>query len=385
MILTDKSLNATYYLIVANLIIGDIIKMQVMMHIGKVQKGGFIMGDIPKKHNYKTKFKRLTAWVLFILCFFRIDEGLFMEDCQAANISFVVLSKYSSVMNIGDKFYLAALTSGGKKPVFKSSNSKVASVNTYGLVTAKKGGTANITVKIKGSEAVCRIKVNKTVISLDNAYLSMENGETKRIRASTSNGAGVTYMINKKSIALVDENGYVTGVKPGEAVVTVQADGYSKTCRILVRRPTITLSKSQITLYRGQQFDLKAKVSSGIMPAYRSNKKSVATADSNGTITAVKHGTAVITVKADGVSKMCTVTVKKPTISLNTYEITLQKGKQYCLQAKVSSGNKPEYSSGNTSVAVVDKNGRIKAAGKGKTYIYVNEDGTKVKCRVIVK
>ncbi len=343
------------------------------------------MGGIQKKNNHKTGLKKLTAWILFVLCFFQANESLFMEECQAANISFVVLSKYSSVMNIGDKFYLAALTSGGKKPVFKSSNSKVASVNTYGLVTAKKGGTANITVNIKGSEAVCRIKVNKTVISLDTGYLSMENGETKRIRAATSNGAGVTYKINKKSIALVDENGYVTGVKPGEAVVTVLADGYSKTCRILVRRPTISLCKSQITLYRGQQFNLTAKVSSGKTPAYRSNKKSVAETDSSGTITAVKHGTAVITVKVDGVSKTCTVIVKKPEISLNTYEITLQKGKQYQLQAKVSSGNKPEYSSGNTSVAVVDKTGKIKATGKGKTYIYVNEDGTKVKCRVIVK
>ena len=34
---------------------------------------------------------------------------------------------------------------------------------------------------------------------------------------------------------------------------------------------------------------------------------------------------------------------------------------------------------------VVDKSGKVKATGKGKTYIYVNEDGTKVKCRVIVK
>ena len=343
------------------------------------------MGGIQKKYNYKTGLKKLTAWILFVLCCFQTNESLFMEECQAANISFVILSKYSSVMNIGDKFYLTALTSGGKKPVFKSSNSKVASVNTYGLVTARKGGTADITVKIKGSEAVCRIKVNKTVISLDTGYLSVENGETKRIRATTSNGADVTYKINKKSIALVDENGYVTGVKPGEAVVTVLADGYSKTCRILVRRPTISLCKNRITLYRGQKFNLAVKVSSGITPTYRSNKKSVAVADSNGTITAVKHGTAVITVKVDGVSKTCTVIVKKPEIRLNTYEITLQKGKQYQLQAKVSSWNKPEYSSGNTSVAVVDKSGKVKATGKGKTYIYVNEDGTKVKCRVIVK
>lgn len=343
------------------------------------------MGYVKIRRNYKQLLRKITAVILFMLCLFQVNKNFFIEECQAANISFVVLSKYSSVMNIGDKFYLTALTSNGKRPAFKSSNSKVAAVNSYGLVTAKKGGTANITVKIKDAEAVCRIKVNKTVISLDTGYLSMENGETKRIRATASNGAEITYKINKKSIAMVNENGYVTGIKPGEAVVTVRADGYSKSCRILVRQPSISLCKSHITLYRGQQFSLDAKVSSGITPAYKSNKKSVAVVDSSGTITAVKHGTAVITVKADGVSKTCMVTVKKPAISLNAYEITLQKGQQYQLRAKVSSGNKPEYSSGNTSVAVVDKSGKLRATGKGKTYIYVSEDGTKVKCRVTVK
>lgn len=342
------------------------------------------MGCKEKRYDLRSGLRKITAWILFVMCFFQVGDNLFIKECQAANISFVVLSKYSGVMNIGDKFYLTAFTSDGKKPVFKSSDSKVASVNTYGLVTAKKGGTANISVKIRGAEAVCRIKINKTVISLDTGYLSMENGETKRIRAVTSNGSGVTYKINKKSIALVDENGYVTGIKPGEAVVTVRADGYSKTCRILVRRPTVSLSKSRITLYRGQKFNLTAKVSSGIKPVYSSNRKSVAVADSSGTITAVRNGTAVVTAKVDGVSKTCTVTVKKPEIRLDTYEITLKKGKQYQLQTKVSSGNKPEYSSGNTSVAIVDRNGKVKATGKGKTYIYVKEDGTKVKCRVIV-
>ncbi len=329
--------------------------------------------------------QKIIPGIWIILLILSVNEVFFGKECQAADSSFVILSKYSSTMDIGDRFYLVALTSNGKKPTFKSNNTKVASVNAYGLVTAKKGGTANITVKSKGAEAVCRIKVNKTVISLDTTYLSIENGETRRIRGTTSNGSKVTYKINKKSVAIIDENGYVTGIKPGEAVITVQADGYSKSCRVKVRQPTVSLCRNQITLYRGQRFHLAAKVSSGILPAYKTNKKSVAVVDSCGNITAVKNGTAVITAKVDGVSKTCVVTVKKPSITLSLYEITLQRGNQYQLVAKVSSGNKPEYSSGNTSVVTVNGDGRIKAVGKGKAYIYVYEDGTKVKCRIVVK
>lgn len=330
-------------------------------------------------------FRQCIIGIIILLCMFQMGEKLLMEECQAADISFVLLSKYSAVMDIGDKFYLTALTSNGKKPTFKSSDTKVATVNTYGLVTAKKGGTANITVKIKEVEAVCKIKVNPTLISVDKTYLSIENGESIRIYASASNGAKLTYKVNKKSIATVDENGYVTGVKPGEAVVTVQADGYSKTCQVKVRQPVVSLCKNSITLYRGQSFLLSAKISSGIKPTFKSNKKSVAVVDSFGNITAVKNGTAVITVKVDGVSKTCIVTVKKPSITLDVYEITMQTGNTYSLKAKVSSGNKPEYASSNTAVVTVNSNGVIKATGKGVAYIYAYEDGTKVKCKVIVK
>ena len=52
---------------------------------------------------------------------------------------------------------------------------------------------------------------------------------------------------------------------------------------------------------------------------------------------------------------------------------------------KVSSGNKPAFSSSNSCVAEVDKNGRITAKDAGKAYIYASEDGVKSRVRVVVK
>lgn len=222
----------------------------------------------------------------------------------------VVLTKYSKTMSVGDEFYLSAVTSNGKKPTFKSSKSSIASVNTYGLVTAKKAGTCKITAKIKNAEAACKITVKPTVISI---------------------------------------------------------------------------SPSKVTLYRQNTMQLTAAVSTGHTPIWRSSKSSVASVDENGMVTAVKHGTAKITVKVDGVTKTCTVTVKQPTIKLSASTLNLTVGSTHTLSAKVSSGNAPQWSTSNMNIVDVDENGTITARQKGRAYIYAREDGVKASCIVNVK
>ena len=119
----------------------------------------------------------------------------------ASGYEYVLLTKYSKTMKIGDEYYLTAITSTGKKPKFSSSDSTVASVNTYGKITAKKAGTATITAKIANGEAGCRVTVEKTVITLSQKTISLENGYTARLNAETSTGHPVTYKSARSSIA----------------------------------------------------------------------------------------------------------------------------------------------------------------------------------------
>ena len=128
----------------------------------------------------------------------------------ASGYEYVLLTKYSKTMKIGDEYYLTAITSTGKKPKFSSSDSTVASVNTYGKITAKKAGNAMITAKIANGEASCRVTVEKTVITLSQKSISLENGYTARLKAETSTGHPVTYKSARSSIASVDENGVIT-------------------------------------------------------------------------------------------------------------------------------------------------------------------------------
>lgn len=341
-----------------------------------------------KKSNI-ARNKQYLIYLLLLLLFtstlFPTQTGLVhAKTTSDSTFPFIVLTNYDQTLAIGDSIYLIAITSTGKLPTWKSSDSKIASVNTYGNVLAKKSGKVTITAKIKGAEASCKITVNKTTITLNETSISLEHGETFLLKSSTSTGSPVTYKTNRKSIATVDENGLVTGMKPGEASITISADGTSETCKVKVKSPQVSLNKTTLSLYRGQTYRLSAKVSSNLTPKWKTNKKSVATVDEKGTVTAVKHGTALISATIDGVTKTCTVIVNSPTIELSTTTLSLVVDQTTTLYATVSSGNAPIWSCSNSNVLEVTKDGKITALKKGTAYVYASEDGTKVKCKVVV-
>jgi uncharacterized protein YjdB len=327
--------------------------------------------------------KLVSIFLCSILICLSIPEHT-VSAFSSDSISFVVLSHYAKTADIGNEFYILAVTSNGKQPTWKSNNSKVASVNTYGKVIAKKGGTATITAKIKNAEASCKITVNKTKIILNVSNASIERGEPLTITASTSNNSEVVWKSSKKSVATIDEFGTITSLKPGETLITASADGSVSTCHLKVKSPSVSLSKSNIKLYRGQTYKLSATVSSNLSPKWKTNKKSVVYVDDTGYITALKNGTAIITATIDGVSKTCEVTVMKPEITLSSTEITLKKGDQTKIHAYVSSNNTPQWSSSNTNIVAVNTSGEIIALAKGKAYVYVTEDGTKARCTIRV-
>ena len=334
----------------------------------------------------KTNHKlRLTAAVL-ILC---MVSMLFIlgntESIYAKGIDFLILGVYEKSLDVGDEFYISAVASNGNKITFRSSNSKVASVSPYGRIIAKKPGEAKITVKAGKAQARCRIIVKKTRIDVNEKNISMDNGSTFQLKAAASTGHGLTYKSSKKSVAAVDEKGLITAKKPGEANITISVDGVSEICKIKVRETKVRLDRTKATLYRKGEITLSVSTNSKTEPKWKSNKSSVATVDNKGNVTAVKHGTATITVTIDGVKATCEILVKQPGVSFPQSELTLKQGEKICVKAKVSSGNEAVYSSSNTTVATVDEQGNIYACGKGKAYIYATEDGIKAKMTIRVK
>ncbi len=192
---------------------------------------------------------------------------------SAGGYALVLLSRYNCTLRIGQSCFLTGVASNGKRIVWKSSKSSVASVNTYGQITAKKAGTCKITGKVTGGEASCQVTVEKTQITLSASNLTIENGTCATIKASTSNGSPVTWKSQKSSVATIDENGRITARKTGETNLTAKADGSTKVCRLTVKKPKITLSRKSASLYRKQSLALQAKTSSGRSVTWKTKKK----------------------------------------------------------------------------------------------------------------
>lgn len=224
----------------------------------------------------------------------------------------IVLTKYSKTMAIGEEFGLIAVASNGKQPTFKSSKSSIASVNTYGLVTAKKAGTCKITAKIKNAEASCKITVKPTTLSIKPTSITLYRQGTKQLTASVSNGHTPVWKSSKSSVAVVDENGMVTAMKHGTAKITATVDGVSKYCTVTVKQPKIKLSASTLTLNAGDTRKLSATVSSGNTPEWSTSNSNILSVDQDGNITALKKGRAYIYAREDGIKASCVVTVSEP-------------------------------------------------------------------------
>ena len=221
----------------------------------------------------------------------------------------VVLTKYSKTMAIGDEYQLIAVASNGKQPTFKSSKSSIASVNTYGLITAKKAGTCKITAKIRNAEASCKITVKPTSLSISTGSFSLYRLGTRQLTASVSTGHPVIWKSSKSSVASVDENGLVTAVKHGSAKITATADGVSKSCTVTVKQPKIKLSASELSLTAGQSYRLYATVSSGNPAEWSTSNGNILSVSPDGTIRALKKGRAYVYAREDGIKVKCNIIV----------------------------------------------------------------------------
>lgn len=271
----------------------------------------------PRAHSLPLRYKAarhqiypcLSVWIILALILSIVWHPAISH--AASKTPLIVLSSYSRTMKIGQEYRLWAVTSDLSIPAYSSSKRSIASIDSSGLITAKKAGTAKISVKSGKSITYCNITVSKTKITLNKKSVSLEHGETCKLTAKTSNDTTPVYKSNKKSVATVSDQGKITALKPGEAVITIKADQTEAQCKVKVKKPKITLSASKYTLTAGQNQKIKAKVSSGLDPVWSSSKSSVAFVDQNGQVTAVKAGTATIKAKLDGITATCVIHVQK--------------------------------------------------------------------------
>lgn len=148
-------------------------------------------------------------------------------------------------LTVGQKSTLAPVISpvtSTDKVSYKSSNTKIAPVSKNGVVTAKKFGTAKITIKAGKKTKTVKVTVSKkapTGIKGVPASKTLKKGKSFTIKAKlTPSGAEATikYTSSNKKIATVNSKGKVTAKKPGKVTITVKAGKITKTCVVTVKK-----------------------------------------------------------------------------------------------------------------------------------------------------
>lgn len=268
--------------------------------------------------------------------------------------------------------------------------------------TVDQNGNVSISVA-KGGKYVLKKKISVAVkvksVSLNKTKLTLKPGESFTLKATVlpadATNKGVEWESKKTSVATV-KDGKVTAKKAGTAdiIVKTKDGGFKATCKVTVKIPVskVKLNKTKLTLGAKEKFTLKATITpknaTNKTVKWSTGKKSVATVSQKGVVTAKKTGKAVISAKVDGITKKCTITVKKAPkkITLNAKKKTLKKGKKFQIKAKLPKGtasNKITYKTSNKKVAIVSASGKVTAKKKGKATITVTTFNNK-KAKIVI-
>ena len=117
---------------------------------------------------------------------------------------------------------------------WSTSNKKVVTVSKSGKITAKKVGTAVVTITMKsGATAKCKVKVQKAAVKLTKiavnskkVNLNLKKGpKTYQLTATKTPitvVSKVTFTTSNKKVAVVSKSGKITAKKAGKAVITVK-------------------------------------------------------------------------------------------------------------------------------------------------------------------
>ena len=200
-----------------------------------------------------------------------------------------------------------------QKVTYKSSNTKVATVSSKGVVKGVAAGTAKITVKCGSKSATFTVTVKNPSVKLSKVSVTLyTKGSTKTTLKATLNGLSgkVTYKSSNTKVATVSSKGVVTAKKAGKATITATCGKYKATCKVTVKNPSVKLAKTSATIKVKKTVTIKATATPSGKITYKTSNKKVATVSSKGVVKGVKKGTATITVSCNGATAKFKVTVK---------------------------------------------------------------------------
>lgn len=288
-----------------------------------------------------------------------------------------------------------------------SSNDKIAKVDNNGLVTAISNGNATITAKCTSDDGkdfsvecgTIAVDTPLTSVKLNKESATLHKNDTLKLIPTTNENVSkevkYSWTSSDTDVVTVSNDGTVTGIGVGTATVTVTAtaefsetEKFTKTatCEFTVDSPLTGLElKSNKDVYL--EIGAKDTAVMEVVPVpgdttdnktitFSSNNEAVVTVDSEGNLTAVGEGTAIVTAKCGSFSVSCNV---KVTIHINSVEINREDFELYVAQDPVqlnvnynpevfTDQSAVEWSSNDNTIVKVE-NGKVTALKPGTAKI----------------
>ena len=191
-------------------------------------------------------------------------------------------------------------------------------------------------VVLDKSSAIIDLSTNNKTVKL-NATILPSNANTN---------LNLVWSTNTPNVAVVDQNGLVTGIGNGFATITVTTqNGYTAQCNVIVQTSiiSIVMNQSNITIERNQVIKLTTTVNPNFTTEkvnWISDNQQIATIDDNGILTAKEVGNVTITAqnKNGKISAKCSITIVHEPITINmSGNISGTKSQQTVLQWNSSS------------------------------------------------
>lgn len=284
-----------------------------------------------------------------------------------------------------------------KKIVWESQNEDVATVSDTGVVTGVGSGTATIVAMtaegnfVSTCEVECTVPVKDIILEdvSSNYFVGTDFMLSYSFNPASPSNIDVNFSSSDTSVATVNNEGIVTVVGKGSAVITVSTpDGKVLKSFTVTGEEYIPAERLDLNL---TAVDLKinetAQLSVGVYPQnssakelvyYISENESVATVDDYGLIKAVGVGQTSIICFVDDIEVVCKVTVapqqlKVNSVVVNDISLNYKESKRIAPVINADSGANCTvyYTSSDESVATVDSNGNVSATGTGNTTITV--------------
>ena len=244
--------------------------------------------------------------------------------------------------------------------------------------------------KTNGTLTITPVSVPATSITLNASSQNLITGESFTLTATVEPAKTtdtVVWSSSNEAVATVSA-GTVTAAKAGTTEITATAGNVKATCTVTVSDPVYKVTDIKLTAAPSRRIAAgkKVKLKASIAPSnatdksvtWTSSNKKVATVNAKGLVKFKKNaGGKKVTITAtakDGSKKFAKITLTCMKGSVKSIKlsgkITVKSGKTTKLKAKVSTKNGKAnktvvWSSSNTKLATVDKNGKVKTV-KGK-------------------